>query len=67
MIREMPLPTAKDILKTNLPYREFCSIYYADCEGKSLIEVGDMLGVEESTIKKLRQSAFKKLVKVYFK
>jgi uncharacterized protein YjcR len=65
MIREMPLTVARQILETNLPKQEFVSTYYADCERMPLLDVADMLGLQEITIKKYRQAAYKKLAKIY--
>jgi len=64
MIRELPLPDARKILEENLPKNEFSSIYFADCEQMSLIEVGEIIGIEESGVKKLRQAGYKKLAKI---
>lgn len=66
MLSRLPLPAARVILKTNLPNREFVSIYYADCEKESLGDIGEMrLNCEETTVKKYRRAGYKKLAALY--
>lgn len=66
MLRAKPLPEAKAILETNLPNREFVSVYYADCKRELLYDVAKRLQCEEPTIKKYRQDGYKKLAILYF-
>jgi hypothetical protein len=67
MIREMPLPVAKEILKTNLPDKEYQAIYYCDCERMALFDVGDkILLCGESAVKKYRRRGYRKLSSFYF-
>ena len=65
MLKNLPLPAAREILELNLPEREWKAIYYCDCEQRTLIEAGYELGCEESQVKKIRRSAYEKLAFVY--
>jgi DNA-directed RNA polymerase specialized sigma24 family protein len=52
---------AYDILDSRLLPHERDSIYYPDVEGLTLIETGEKMGYEETTIKKYRREAYKRL------
>lgn len=66
MLGKMTIPTANEILKTNLPDREYKAIYYNDVEQKDLFEIAEMLNCTDSNIKKIRRSGYEKLVAFYF-
>lgn len=67
MLTKMPKPAAEQILKTNLPLREFQAIYHRDIEQKDLISIGEeILNCSESNVKKIRKSGYEKLAAFYF-
>lgn len=67
MLTKMIKPTARDILSSNLPDREFQAIYYADVEQEDLNYIADVrIKCAETTVKKYRKSGYEKLCKIYF-
>lgn len=66
MLGKMPIPAAKEILKTNLPPREYESIYLCDVEQWDLFRIADKLHCTDSNVKKIRRSGYEKLAAIYF-
>jgi len=66
MIGKMPVPAAKEILRANLPEREYESIYLSDVEQWDLFQIADKLHCTDSNVKKIRRSGYEKLAAIYF-
>ena len=69
MLSRMPLHEAEEILKKNLPCREFFSVYHSrDVAGThDLLSIAEQLNTTESNVKKIRRRAYQRLTSVYFK
>jgi hypothetical protein len=65
-LRQMPLPAAREVLQANLPPGEYAAIYHCDVLRKDISLIADMeLHCSESTVKRYRAAAYKKLMKIY--
>ena len=60
-LRSMPKQQAKELLESSLPEREYKAVYFADALQMDLNRVADALHCSESTVKKVRQNAYRKL------